>query len=53
MTPKIRIGRLRIFKTNKWDNKETMRIEFFTIEIDLKYKFICLTILNFEFEIDW
>lgn len=52
MTPTIRIGRLRFFKQSNWDKKK-MKIEFFSIEVDLKYKFICFIILNFEFEIDW
>lgn len=51
MKPTIRIGRLRFFKQNNWENK--MKIDFFSIEVDLKYKFICFVVLNFEFEIDW
>ena len=51
MKPTIRLGRLRFFKQNNWENK--MKIDFFSIEADLKYKFICFVILNFEFEIDW
>jgi hypothetical protein len=49
MKPTIRIGRLRFFK----QSKKGMKIEFLSIEVDLKYKFICFVILNFELEIDW
>ena len=53
MEPIIRIGRLRLFTQSNWGNEEKLKIEFFSIEIDLAYKFICFVILNFEFEIDW
>ena len=53
MKPTFRIGRLRFFKQSNWGNKKGMKIDFFSIEVDLKYKFICFVILNFELEIDW
>jgi hypothetical protein len=53
MKPTIRLGRLRFFKQSNWENKKGMKIDFFSIEVDLTYKFICFVILNFEFEIDW
>lgn len=54
MKPTFRFGRLRFFKQSNWaENEKGMRIDFFSIEVDLKYKFISLVILNFEFEIDW
>lgn len=52
MKPTIRIGRLRLFILNNWKRTE-FNIDFFSIEADLTYKFICIIILNFEFEIDW
>lgn len=56
MTPKIRLGRLRLFKSNNWGNgirEKEFKLEFFTIEVNTKFKYVCLVILNFEFEIDW
>ena len=53
MKPTFRIGRLRFFKQSNWENKKGMKIDFFSIEVDLTYKFICFVILNFELEIDW
>ena len=52
MKPIIRIGKLRFFIENNWEKKR-LNIDFFSIEVDLTYKFICIIILNFEFEIDW
>ena len=49
----FRIGRLRFFKQSNWADEESLKIEFFSIEVDLAHKFICFVILNFEFEIDW
>jgi hypothetical protein len=53
MKPTIRLGRLRFFKQSNWEKKKGMKIDFFSIEVDLTYKFVCIVILNFEFEIDW
>ena len=53
MKPIIRIGKLRLFIISNWKNKKGLNIDFFSIEADLTYKFICIIILNFEFEIDW
>lgn len=54
MKPTFRFRRLRFFKQSNWaKNEKGMKIDFFSIEVDLKYKFFCLIILNFEFEIDW
>ena len=48
----ITIGRLRFYTISHWEKKR-FNIDFFSIEIDLTYKFISFIILNFEFEIDW
>lgn len=54
MKPTFRLGRLRLFKQNKWEHsKGCFKLTFFSIEIDLTYKFICFVLLNFEFEINW
>lgn len=53
MKPTFRFGRLRFFKQSIWENEKGMKIDFLSLEVDLKYKFVSLIILNFEFEIDW
>ncbi len=37
--------------TNNWD-VDNLSIMLFSFEVDFKYKFICVTLFNFEFEID-
>ena len=56
MTPKIRLGRLRLFKTNNWGRnkrEKEFKLEFLSIEVNTTFKYVCLVILNFEFEVDW
>lgn len=53
MKPIIRIGKLRLFVFNNWKDQTEFNIDFFSINADLKYKYICIYILNFEFQINW
>jgi hypothetical protein len=56
MKPIIRLGRLRLFKTNNWKDgkrEKEFKLEIFSIEVNTFFKYVCLIILNFEFEIDW
>lgn len=53
MKPAFRLGRLRLYKQSNWERHKGLKLEFFSIEVDLTYKFVCFIFLNFEFEIDW
>lgn len=53
MKPIFRIGRLRVFKQSNWNKKKEFKLEVLSIEVDFTYKFVCVILLNFEFEINW
>ena len=53
---KIRVGGLRFFKTMNWGGvlkEKKFKLELFTFEVYPKARYVCVIILNFEFEIDW
>jgi hypothetical protein len=46
---------LRFNFENKWkheDLKDLFKFTLFDFEISIDYKYICITLLNFEFELD-
>ena len=48
----MNIGNLRFWFTNSWDRKRKF-IRFVDFVLDFDWHIMCITILNFEFEIDW
>lgn len=50
----IKIGKhcISFHITNNWEVDKSS-IMLFSFEVDFKYKFICATLFNFEFEIDF
>ena len=45
------IAKIRVHFTNLWESLSVIKV--IEIEFDITYKFISITLFNFEIEIDW
>lgn len=45
------IAKIRVHLNNLWESLSVVKV--IEIEFDITYKFISITLFNFEIEIDW
>lgn len=45
------IAKIRVHFTNLWESLSVIKV--IELEFDITYKFISITLFNFEIEVDW